>query len=72
LCITHLAPIAAFADAHFVVEKSDAGGIAKSAVSRMSQKERVAEVARMLAGAKITGAALKAATELIRAAHERA
>src|SRR5206468_3887116 len=28
LCITHLAPIAAFADAHFVVEKSNEGGIA--------------------------------------------
>ncbi len=71
LCITHLAPIAAFADAHFVVAKSDEGHIAKSDVTRLGQKERVAEVARMLAGAKVTGAAMKAATELIRAAHER-
>ena len=31
-------------------------------------KERVAEIARMLAGAKVTGGPLKAATELIRAA----
>ena len=69
LCITHLAPIAAFADAHFVVAKSDeAGTLAKSDVTRLGQKERVAEVARMLAGAKVTGAAMKAATELIRAA----
>jgi DNA repair protein RecN (Recombination protein N) len=68
LCITHLAPIAAFADAHYVVTKQNDGGIAKSGVARLSSKERVAEVARMLAGAKVTGAALKAATELIRAA----
>ena len=72
LCITHLAPIAAFADTHFVVAKSDEGTLAKSDVTRLNQKERVAEVARMLAGAKVTGAAMKAATELIRAAHERA
>lgn len=70
LCITHLAPIAAFGDAHFVVTKQSAGGVATSGVSRVDQKERVAEVARMLAGAKVTGAALKAATELIRAARE--
>jgi DNA repair protein RecN (Recombination protein N) len=68
LCITHLAPIAAFADAHYVVAKDDAGGIAKSSVTRVGRKERVAEVARMLSGAKVTGAAIKAATELIDAA----
>lgn len=68
LCITHLAPIAAFAGAHFVVSKNDAGGLTRSRVTRVDQKERIAEVARMLAGAKVTGAAIKAATELIRAA----
>ncbi|MGK4007102.1 DNA repair protein RecN [Sorangium sp. So ce1036] len=68
LCITHLAPIAAFASAHFVVAKENAGGIAKSYVTRVDKKDRVAEVARMLSGAKVTGASLKAATELIEAA----
>ena len=68
LCITHLAPIAAFADTHFVVSKHDGGDVTRSQVVRVEQKERVAEVARMLSGAKVTGAALKAATELIRAA----
>ncbi|WP_437836814.1 DNA repair protein RecN [Sorangium sp. So ce1153] len=68
LCITHLAPIAAFADAHFVVAKENAGGIAKSSVARVDKKDRIAEVARMLSGAKVTGASLKAATELIEAA----
>jgi DNA repair protein RecN (Recombination protein N) len=68
LCITHLAPIAAFGEAHFVVSKHDDGTVTRSHVTRLEPKERIAEVARMLAGAKVTGAALKAATELIRAA----
>lgn len=68
LCITHLAPIAAFADAHFVVEKSAEGPMTKSSIRRVRDKERVQEVARMLAGARVTNAALKAATELIRGA----
>jgi DNA repair protein RecN (Recombination protein N) len=68
LCITHLAPIAAFANAHYVVEKHDENGVTKSGVTRVESKERVAEVARMLAGARVTSAAVKAATELIRAA----
>jgi DNA repair protein RecN (Recombination protein N) len=68
LCITHLAPIAAFADAHFVVSKQDAGGMTKSTVTRVDGKDRVAEVARMLSGAKITQSAQKAAAEMIRAA----
>jgi DNA repair protein RecN (Recombination protein N) len=68
LCITHLAPIAAFADAHFVVTKQTDGTMANSRVLRVAQKERVAEVARMLAGAKVTPGALRAANDLLRAA----
>ena len=68
LCITHLAPIAAFGDAHFVVTKQTGGGVTTSGVSRVDRRERVAEVARMLSGAKITDAAMKAAVELIQAA----
>ena len=68
LCITHLAPIAAWGDAHFVVSKQSEGGMTRSGVVRVERKERVAEVARMLSGAKVTDSALKAATEMIRAA----
>ncbi len=68
LCITHLAPIAAFADAHYVVTKQSSSGIAKSEVRRIKGKERTAEIARMLSGAKVTAASLKAASELIASA----
>ncbi len=68
LCITHLAPIAAFAETHFVVSKESAGSVTKSAVRRVDGKERTAEIARMLAGAKVTSAALQAASELLEGA----
>ena len=70
LCITHLAPIAAFGDAHYVVSKHIEGGMTRSGVVRVERKERIAEVARMLSGAKVTDASLKAATEMIRAARD--
>lgn len=68
LCITHLAPIAAFAETHFVVSKESDGTITKSAVRRVDGKERTGEIARMLAGAKVTSAAMKAAAELLQGA----
>lgn len=68
LCITHLAPIAAFADAHFVVKKTSHGDVTESRVDRVRDDERVREVARMLSGATITRAGEDAARELIAAA----
>ncbi len=66
-CITHLAPIAALADAHFVVEKAQDGEVATSQVRRLTAKARTREVARMLSGARITQASLQTAEELLRA-----
>lgn len=66
LCITHLAQIAAFANAHFVVEKHSDGERTRTRVLRIGHKERVAEIARMISGAKITPAARKAAEEMLR------
>ncbi len=69
LCITHLASIAAFADAHFVVDKRDEVGLATTTVAKRVGKDRLAELARMLAGAKVGPAARKAAEEMLRDAH---
>jgi DNA repair protein RecN (Recombination protein N) len=66
LCITHLAPIAALANAHFVVEKRQNADLATSNVRRFKGKDRIREVARMLAGAKVTDAAVTAAAEMVR------
>jgi DNA repair protein RecN (Recombination protein N) len=65
LAITHLAPIAAAADTHFVVDKHEAAGVTKSRVVRVAGAERTAEVARMLSGSKVTRSALGAAEELL-------
>ncbi len=68
LCITHLASIAAFAQAHFVVEKGEEDGVTRTVVRRLEARERLLELARMLAGARVTDAALRAAEELLAAA----
>jgi DNA repair protein RecN (Recombination protein N) len=70
LCITHLAPIAAFADQHYVVAKDAGSGLTTSTVRPVKGKDRVAEVARMLSGAKVTGSAEAAAKEMIDAARK--
>jgi DNA repair protein RecN (Recombination protein N) len=65
LCITHLAPIAARASAHFVVEKSQSGDVASSQVRQVSGRQRVREIARMLSGARVTQASLAAAEQML-------
>jgi DNA repair protein RecN (Recombination protein N) len=65
LAITHLASIAAAARTHFVVEKRETEGVTKSRVVRVDGKARTSEIARMLAGSKVTPSALSAAQELL-------
>ncbi|MCL2756683.1 MAG: DNA repair protein RecN, partial [Coriobacteriia bacterium] len=50
IVVTHLAQIAALADAHWVVEKQSVDGSASTYIRRVEGEERVDEVARMLAG----------------------
>lgn len=67
LCITHLPQIAALADAHYVVDKSEARGRTHASVKRLTRSERVGEVARMIGGIKVGDAARKAAAEMLSA-----
>lgn len=71
LCITHLAQIAAFGSSHFVVEKREHGDRAQTRVMRITDKDRVAEIARMISGAKVTPGARKAAEEMLREAGQK-
>jgi DNA repair protein RecN (Recombination protein N) len=69
VCITHLPQIAAFADRHHRVQKRVAGGRTTSEVTSLEPGEaRRQEVARMMAGATVTAAALEHAGALIEAA----
>lgn len=57
LAVTHLAQVAACADHHFVVAKASHGGSTSSQVQPVAGEARVAEVARMLGGEKLSGTA---------------
>ena len=50
IVVTHLPQVAAFADNHLVVEKSDDGLVTSSGVVRLDQAARRRELSRMLAG----------------------
>jgi DNA repair protein RecN (Recombination protein N) len=63
--VTHLAQVAAFADRHFVVVKSDDGQVTTSGVLEVSDSDRAAELARMMAGLETTDSALAHAGELV-------
>ena len=65
IVVTHLAQVAAFADRHYVVVKSDDGQVTTSGVQLVSDSERAAELARMMAGLETTEVALAHAGELV-------
>ncbi len=70
LCVTHLAQIAAHADAHWRIEKRERDGRTVTEVRRLAGDERLAELALMLGGEGGGPAARAAAEELLeRAAH---
>jgi DNA repair protein RecN (Recombination protein N) len=66
LSVTHLPQIAALADAHYVVEKEVEQGRTFTRVRQLSERDRIAEIARMLGGIKITDQARRHAEELVR------
>jgi DNA repair protein RecN (Recombination protein N) len=57
LAVTHLAQVAACADAHVVVSKSVQAGAAATEVQPVTGEARVAELARMLGGERLSGLA---------------
>jgi DNA repair protein RecN (Recombination protein N) len=65
LCVTHLSQIAGFADAHYFVDKTERNGLTFASVAELSDEERVQELARMLSGEHVTGAALEHARQLL-------
>ena len=65
LCITHLPQIAAFADHAYTVTKKLTGGRTISSAKRLTQRERLQELARMLGGVEITTEARRHAREML-------
>ena len=71
ICITHLPQIAAMADAHFLIEKAVENKSTVSRIHRLGDKDSVAELARMLGGAKITDTVMESAREMKALAMEK-
>ncbi len=65
LCVTHLPQVAAQGHTHLHVNKQTAKNQTHTDIAELSQDEKVAEIARMLGGLKITDQSLAHAKELI-------
>lgn len=65
LAVTHLPQVAACADHHFVVAKQAQGAGVRSDVRPVAGEARVAEVARMLGGERLSGTSLAHAQEML-------
>ncbi len=65
LVVTHSPQVAARGLAHLHVSKAETGGRARTAVQRLGAQERSEEIARMLAGEKVTDEARAAAEQLL-------
>ena len=65
-CVTHLPQVASLADHHFRIFKISDGKSTKTAVTHLSDDERIEELARMLGGVEITTRTRDHAAEMLR------
>ncbi len=66
ICITHLPQIAGFASAHFYVTKQVEKGRTITLVKKLTDEERINEIARMLGGDEVSALTLKHAQEMVK------
>ena len=65
ICITHLPQIASFATHHYRIDKKVTQERTFTTVKKLSFEERVTEIARLLAGSRITETTLQNAREML-------
>jgi DNA repair protein RecN (Recombination protein N) len=66
ISITHLPQIAAFADVHFMVQKTEIEDRTVSKIIKLNEDEHILEIAKMLSGDKVTDAAIESAKALVK------
>lgn len=71
ICVTHLAPVAAFANTHLYIHKEVEDGRTFTKVEVLNQAQRAEEIARIISGDNITDTARKNAEEMISLAAEK-
>lgn len=64
ICITHLAQIAAMADAHYLIRKEASDNITKTEIHFLDEEQSIRELARILGGSKVTQSILDSAREM--------
>lgn len=64
ICITHLPQIAAMADDHYLIEKTNDENSTKTEINRLSYDASIMELSRMLGGAVISDAVMENAREM--------
>ncbi len=67
LCVTHLPQLAAMADTHLLIAKSERDGRTYTTVTPLDFDGRKRELARIIGGTKITETTLKSAEEMLKA-----
>ena len=68
LCVTHLPQIAAMADSHYLIEKSEKGGRTYTEVTPLDREGRRFELARLHGGDNVTLTTIASAEEQLEAA----
>lgn len=68
ICVTHLAQIAAYGDAHLIIEKSEIDGRTFTQVHMLDYTGRKFEIARIMGGLVVTENILNSAEELLASA----
>ena len=73
ICVTHLPQVAAFSDIHFYIQKAPHRSQINSSVAmevrRLTKKDQVEEIARLISGQKVTKTSLAHAEVLLKQAH---
>ena len=70
MCVTHLPQIAAMADTHFLIEKSERGGRTYTEITALDREGRREELARLHGGDNVTLTTLASAEEQLEAAEQ--
>jgi DNA repair protein RecN (Recombination protein N) len=66
ICITHLSQIAVNATTHFLIEKSIKEDRTVTNIKKLSDEDRIKEIARLIAGKNITSKTIENAKEMIK------
>lgn len=70
ICVTHLPQIAAMADTHFLIEKTEKDGRTYTKVTPLEREGRIRELARLHGGDNVTETTLASAAEQLDAAYK--